>query len=134
MPRLFRQSPLNAIWEGSGNVIALDILRAIGREPDSLEAVRNDIRSAYGRNTHFDRHADRLDRWFKSGALNEGTARGFAEDMALALQGAALAGAAPEPVFDGFCAARLDAETRSYVYGAVSSVDASAIIARARPQ
>ncbi|MHA7872855.1 MAG: acyl-CoA dehydrogenase family protein, partial [Hyphococcus sp.] len=119
MPRLFRQSPLNAIWEGSGNVIALDILRAIGREPDSLDAVRSEIRSPYGRNSLLDAHIDRLDRWFKPGALGEATARVFAEDMALALEGAALAQTAPTAVFDGFCAARLDPAHRTLVYGAI---------------
>ena len=135
MPRLFRQSPLNAIWEGSGNVIALDILRAIAREPDSLEAVRNEIRSAYGRNKHLDRHINDLDRWRQPGVLNEATARAFTEDMALALQAAALAHTAPDYVFDGFCNARLDADNRSLAYGAITgSIDAKNIINRASPQ
>ncbi len=133
MPRHFRQSPLNAIWEGSGNVIALDILRALGREPDSLEAVRTELLSAKGANAKLDRHLAGLDRWFEPGALNEAMARRFAEEMALALSAAALKQAAPDFVFDGFCAARLDPEQRSYAYGAASHVDARKIIERARP-
>ncbi|WP_425408398.1 acyl-CoA dehydrogenase family protein [Hyphococcus sp.] len=134
MPRLFRQSPLNAIWEGSGNVIALDILRALGREPESLEAVRAEIAAARGANAHLDAHLAGLDRWFKPGALNEGTARTFAEAMALALQAAALHASAPDYVFDGFCKARLDPAHKSFVYGAIApDVDARAIIARAAP-
>ncbi len=134
MPRLFRQSPLNAIWEGSGNVIALDILRALGREPDSLDAIRAELASARGTNTHLDRHLSLLDRWFKPGALNESTARAFAEDMALALCAAALAQSAPDVVFDGFCAARLDPEERSLAYGAITAkINARAIIDRAMP-
>lgn len=134
MPRLYRQSPLNAIWEGSGNVIALDILRAIAREPESLEAVRVEIRSAQGQNKHLDQHIAKLDDWFKPGALNEATARAFAEDMALTLQAAALMRTAPDYVVDGFCNARLDADTRSFAYGAITAdIDAAAIIARARP-
>lgn len=134
MPRLYRQSPLNAIWEGSGNVIALDILRAIAREPESLEAVRAEIRSAHGNNTHLDRHITKLDDWFKPGALNEATARAFAEDMALALQAAALMRTAPDYVVDGFCNARLDADNRSFAYGAITAdIDPAAIIDRARP-
>ncbi|PQA86094.1 acyl-CoA dehydrogenase family protein [Hyphococcus luteus] len=134
MPRLFRQSPLNAIWEGSGNVIALDILRALAREPDSLESVRAEITAAAGANAHLDRHLAALDGWTKPGALNEGTARAFAEDMALALSAAALKQTAPDYVFDGFCNARLDPENRSYAYGAVTAkIDATAIIERARP-
>ena len=134
MARLFRTSPLNAIWEGSGNVIALDVLRALGREPDSLEAVRAEIAGARGANAHLDRHLKRLEDWFAPGALNEGTARAFAEDMAQALQAAALLKVAPGPVFDGFCNARLDPENRSLAYGALTAeVDARAVVERARP-
>jgi putative acyl-CoA dehydrogenase len=134
MARYFRASPLNAIWEGSGNVIALDILRAIGREPDSLEAVVSEISKAHGANSYYDRHAMRLSNWLEPGALNEGTARAFAEDMGLALQGAALAGTAPDYVFDAFCRGRLDPEARSYGYGASdAAIDADALISRAAP-
>ena len=134
MPRLFRTSPLNAIWEGSGNVIALDILRALQREPESLEAVRMEIAGAKGGNAHLDRHIAKLDDWFSPGALHEGTARAFAEDMALALQAAALANTAPDPVFEGFCSARLDAENRAFIYGAGAiNTDATAILHRALP-
>ena len=134
MPRLFRTSPLNAIWEGSGNVIALDILRALQREPESLEAVRMEIAGAKGGNAHLDRHVAKLDDWFRPGALNEGTARAFAEDMALALQAAALANTAPDVVFEGFCNARLDAENRAFIYGAGAiDTDATAILHRALP-
>ena len=134
MPRLYRQSPLNAVWEGSGNVIALDILRALAREPESLEAVRMEIAAAKGANPHLDRHVEKLDRWLRPGALSETTARAFAEDMALALEAAALRASAPQATFDGFCNARLDENARSYVYGGASAgVDARAVIERARP-
>lgn len=134
MPRLFRQSPLNAIWEGSGNVIALDILRALAREPESLDAVRMELADVKGGNAHFDKHIAKLDSWFKPGTLNEGTARRFAEDMALALQASALSKSAPDFMFDGFCNARLDDDNRSYAYGAVTaSIDTHAIIDRAKP-
>ena len=134
MPKIFRASPLNAIWEGSGNVIALDILRAIGREPDSLEAVRAEITAAKGANADLDRHIAALDQWFEPGALNEASARAFAEDMALALEGAALVQTAPDYMVDGFCKARLDPEHKSLIYGAMTAkIDARAIIERARP-
>ncbi len=134
MARYFRASPLNAIWEGSGNVIALDVLRAIGREQQSLEAVVGEIAKAQGSNGHYDRHAKKLMDWLEPGALTEATARAFTEDMALSLQGAALYGVAPDYVFDAFCNARLDPEMRSYGYGASEAVmDASALIARAAP-
>ena len=135
MPRLFRQSPLNAIWEGSGNVIALDVLRALGREPDSLRAVTGECLKVQGTNRHYDAHLARLEDWFKPGQLHEGTARAFAEDLALALQGAALQQGAPSALFEGFCAARLDPEHRSLAYGAITAdVDFDAILERAFPE
>jgi putative acyl-CoA dehydrogenase len=134
MARYFRASPLNAIWEGSGNVIALDVLRAIGREPETLEAVVGEVARAQGANVHFDACARRLTDWLEPGALNESTARAFAEDMGLALQGAALRDVAPDFVFDAFCNARLDPETRGYGYGASDAVfDTDGLIARAAP-
>ncbi len=139
MPRYFRASPLNAIWEGSGNVIALDILRAVAREPETLEAVVAEIAGVRGRNAAFDAHATRLMGWLDPGALNEGTARAFAEDMGLALAATALAPAAndqgaPEFVFDGYCAARLDPETRGFGFGASDALlDEHSLIGRAAP-
>lgn len=134
MPRLFRQSPLNAIWEGSGNVIALDILRALSREPDSLKAVQAELEIAQGVNAHYDRHCASLDAFTEPGALHEGSARAFAQSMALALQAAALKQTAPDFVFEGFCAQRLAPHRSGYLYGDVEAgVDQDAIIARAMP-
>ena len=61
MPRLFRESPLNAIWEGSGNVIALDVLRTLGKEPQALEALRAELTAARGGYADYDRFLARLD-------------------------------------------------------------------------
>lgn len=133
MPRLFRQSPLNAIWEGSGNVIALDVLRAIAREPDALEALRAELAAARGANDHLDAHLESWERWFVKGALSEATARAFVEDSALALQAAALLNG-PQEVFDGFCSVRLPAQGRSLAYGAFSAgIATDALIGRAMP-
>ena len=132
MPRYFRGSPLNSIWEGSGNVIALDILRAIHRETDAIEAVITEIKTANGQNLIFDRFSSRLENWLKPGALSESTARRFAEDIALMLQASSLAKVAPDFVFNGFCQARLDPENRSLVYGALpATVDQTSIVKRA---
>ena len=134
MPRLFRTAPLNAIWEGSGNVIALDILRAIGREPTSLEAVWRELNVARKAHPAYDAHLARLERWRKPGALNEATARTFAEEMGLALEAAALMRAAPTFVFEGYCAARLNFENRSLVYGALpSEIRQREIVEHAQP-
>ncbi len=133
MPRLFRQSPLNAIWEGSGNVIALDVLRAVSREPEALAAVRAELAAARGANDRLDAHLDRWERWFAKGAISESTARSFVEDTALALQGAALRNG-PSEVLDGFCAVRLAAEERSLAYGAFTAdIATERLIQRAMP-
>ena len=134
MPRLYRQSPLNAIWEGSGNVIALDILRAIGREPESLEAVLHEVDSLRGASPLYDSHIDALKDQLGPGQLHEGTARRLAQQLALALQGAALHASAPDYVFEGFCLQRLDPVRRGLAYGDVAGeVNQDAILTRAMP-
>jgi len=117
MPRLFRQSPLNSIWEGSGNVIALDILRALGREPEAVQALRELLGRAEGRDTRLDRQIARFDSFLEPGALGEARARSFAETAVLALQGAILAGYGDGDVFEAFAAARLG-DTTMLAYGA----------------
>lgn len=133
MPRLFRQSPLNSIWEGSGNVICLDVLRAMSREPDSVAAFVDEIEQARGANAALDRAIDAVkDAIAKPPA--ESAARHLVETMALALQGAVLARTAPSAILDGFCATRL-ADRPGFAYGAVNAkIDTSAILARAIPQ
>ncbi|NBC20336.1 MAG: DNA alkylation response protein [Alphaproteobacteria bacterium] len=134
MPKLFRQSPLNAIWEGSGNVIALDILRALGREPESLEAVMAELKTVRGAHEAYDRHLERLTAYLEPGGLHEGRARGFAQGLALALQAGALHRYAPDFVFEGFCLQRLGGEDRGLAYGdIVDGVRQEALIERAMP-
>lgn len=134
MPRLFRQSPLNAIWEGSGNVIALDILRALAREPSSLEAVMTELALARGAHRGFDQHCARLEAYSRPGGLHEGTARAFAQSAALALQAAALFQAAPDFVFEAFCRQRLATDRSGFLYGDVcDGVDQQRLIERAMP-
>ncbi|MFC5069560.1 acyl-CoA dehydrogenase family protein [Flaviflagellibacter deserti] len=128
MPWLFRQSPLNAIWEGSGNVIALDVLRAIDREAEALEALRTLLASAGGRHPAYDAWIDRLE----FGHVDESHARNSVERLALATQAAILL-AADSPLAETFCRLRL--ERPSFAYGASGAVlDARAIIDRAMPQ
>ena len=132
MPCLFRQSPLNAIWEGSGNVIALDILRAAVREPDSVAAVLAELETGAGRNAHYDAHVVAIERWLGGGDLLEKKARGFARDLGLGLQAAALHRSAPAHVFEGFCSQRLGAGRRSFLYGELcDEVDRAKLIERA---
>lgn len=127
MPRLFRQSPLNAIWEGSGNVIALDVLRAMVREPDSVEALQGYLMSQRGKNASYD-------AWlagFDLSHVQEGTARLAVERAALAAQAAVLL-EWESPLADAFCALRLT--DRGMAYGAFEqTIDTRAIIERAMP-
>lgn len=129
MPRLFRESPLNAIWEGSGNVIALDVLRTLRREPAALDAFRAEIADALSSNAHLARAAAGLEDLASGG---EAGARLLAERMALVLQGALLVRHAPAAVADGFCASRLGREGGA-AYGALpSGADVAAVLARQR--
>ena len=128
MPRLFRQSPLNAIWEGSGNVIALDVLRAVAREPESVEALQAFLMAQRGKNATYDRFVAGIDL----GRAREGTARLLVEQAALAAQAAILLGW-DNPLADAYCALRLG--QRGMAYGAFdAAVDCAAIIVRAMPQ
>jgi putative acyl-CoA dehydrogenase len=103
MPRLYREAPLNSIWEGSGNVIALDVLRAIKKEPEALERVLGEIRLA---------NDPRIERFLGSvrGDVEEAEARRFAERVAIALQASLLVRYSPAAVADGFLASRLDGD------------------------
>jgi putative acyl-CoA dehydrogenase len=133
MPRIFRQSPLNSIWEGSGNVICLDILRAMQREPDSGAAFVADLEVARGANTLLDRAIDAVKTALAT-KPTETSARRLAEDMALALQGSTLAHNAPNFVADAFCATRL-CERPNLSYGGFNAaIDTDGLIARAMPQ
>ena len=131
MPRLFRESPLNAIWEGSGNVIALDVLRTLRREDAAQIAFATEVEAAAGGNSDLD------GAWRSLGprlhaATPEAEARHLAETMALVLQGALLVRFAPSAVSDAFCATRLgDAGGRSF--GILpAAADKAAIIRRQR--
>jgi putative acyl-CoA dehydrogenase len=103
MPRLYREAPLNSIWEGSGNVIALDVLRAIAREPEVLERVLAEIRLA---------NDPRIERFLGlgSGDVAESEARRFTERIAIALQASLLLRFSPAAISDAFCASRLDGD------------------------
>ncbi|HYG26798.1 MAG TPA: isovaleryl-CoA dehydrogenase [Caulobacteraceae bacterium] len=129
MPRLYREAPLNAIWEGSGNVIALDILRTLHREPAALAAFHAEIAPARAADTRLNAAARELEGRLSTG-LGEGQARWVAEQMALLLQGSLLVRHACPAVADAFCASRLAGEWgRSY--GTLpAGADIDAIVAR----
>jgi putative acyl-CoA dehydrogenase len=107
LPRLYRQAPLNSIWEGSGNVIALDVLRAMGRQSDSLAAVVAEIELARGTDARFDDAVKRLSAELGDPDQLPLRARRVAGLLALCLQGSLLLRFAPSAVADAFCATRL---------------------------
>jgi putative acyl-CoA dehydrogenase len=129
MPLLYRDSPLNSIWEGSGNVAALDVLRAMFKEPEGLPAFLVECELARGGNPLLDTHLDRL-RDAAPPAKPELEARRVVENLAVALQASLLVRHAPPAVADAFCAGRLGEGGR--VFGTLPpSVDAEAILERA---
>ncbi|MEA2495571.1 MAG: putative acyl-CoA dehydrogenase [Thermoleophilaceae bacterium] len=138
MPRLYRDAPLNSIWEGSGNVAALDVLRAFAKEPEGLPAFMAEVELAAGANPHLDAHVAGLKERIASLATLEPQwlARRIVEDMGLALQASLLVRHSPAFVSDAYCASRLagDGGFRSTTYGTLPpGVDAQAIINRALP-
>ncbi|MGO8739031.1 acyl-CoA dehydrogenase family protein [Rhodoblastus sp.] len=115
LPRLFRESPVNAIWEGSGNVIALDILRTLQREPLALDALKIELGEGMGGDARLDAAVTRLLDDLEKRPPSEMRARWLAERMALVLQGALLVRHAPSAIAEAFCGARLKDEwTGSY--------------------
>jgi putative acyl-CoA dehydrogenase len=127
MPRLLRDAPLNSIWEGSGNVAALDVLRATVKEPEGLPAFMAECELGRGGNALLDAHLDRL---ATAAPPTEGDARRVVEDLALALQGSLLVRHGPPEVADAFCAGRLGEGGRAF--GTLpSSVNTPAIVERA---
>ena len=133
MPRLFRESPVNAIWEGSGNVQCLDVLRALDKEPAVLAALEVELRSAQGGNPALDRHAMGLMDDLRDRRELEYRARDLVDRMAVGLQAALLVRHAPAWLADAFCASRLG-QAGHHQYGALPrGVDCARIIARAMP-
>jgi putative acyl-CoA dehydrogenase len=131
LPRLFRESPLNSIWEGSGNVIALDVLRALAREPAAGAAVLAEVDAAAGADARLDAAAKQL-RADLAGRLTEADGRQIATRLALALQGSLLVRHAPAPVADAFCAGRLGGDGPAAVFG-LGIPNATALVNRAAP-
>jgi putative acyl-CoA dehydrogenase len=132
MTRIYRQSPLNSIWEGSGNVVCLDILRAIRRDPLSAQELVAELATSCGADRLLDRAIEDV-KSMLAGQPDEALARRLAETMALALQGAILVRNAPGFVSDAFCATRLG-DRPALTCGALEAkIDVDALIGRAMP-
>jgi putative acyl-CoA dehydrogenase len=128
LARRYREQPVMAIWEGSGNVIALDVLRALGREPASRDAFDAELAAARGAHAVYDAHHDRLRAALH--AADESSARSVVAALAVALQASLLLRHAPAAVADAFVAARLGPD-RGGLYGELpAGVDAAAVAAR----
>ncbi|MEX0864154.1 MAG: acyl-CoA dehydrogenase family protein [Acidimicrobiia bacterium] len=132
MPRLYRESPLNAIWEGSGNVIALDVIRVLAREPRAVEALRSEIEESRGHDRRLDRAITAAFADFNMGDA-EYRARSLVEGLALAAAGSLLARYAAPEVFEAFAASRLGGHRGSLFGTLPAGVDTEAIIEPAVP-
>jgi putative acyl-CoA dehydrogenase len=136
LARRYREQPVMAVWEGSGNVIALDILRVIAREPDAVAAVRDELAAAAPADRRLAQSLRSIDARLSQASAREPDevtfdARRLAEDLAVALQAATLLAGAPDAVADAFCSSRL-APDRGALYGTLpSGVDVEAVLARA---
>ena len=131
LARRYREQPLMSIWEGSGNVICLDVLRALSSAPESGEAVLAEIEPAAASDRRLGEHLRHLKRTLAAGPDQTG-ARRLAEDLGLALQASLLVEHAPADVADAFCASRLGPD-RGLNYGAQPTAAAHRILARHLP-
>jgi putative acyl-CoA dehydrogenase len=133
MPRLLRESPLNSVWEGAGNVQALDVLRALQREPGALDAYLREVGRARGADHRLDAAIKGLLTELADLDGIEARARRLVERLALVLQGSLLVRFAPPAVADAFCASRLGGD-RGTAFGTLPhTLDLASIVERARP-
>ncbi|WP_033306730.1 acyl-CoA dehydrogenase family protein [Streptomyces iakyrus] len=133
MPRLVRESPLNSIWEGAGNVQALDVLRALQREPGALDAYLREVGQARGADHRLDGAIKDLLTELADLEGVEGRARRLAERLALVLQGSLLVRFAPPQVADAFCAGRLGGDAGAAFGTLPHTLDLASVVERARP-
>jgi len=131
LPMLYREAPLNGIWEGSGNVICLDVLRTLAKDPGTRDALNAELETVTGQDTKYDAalNAYRA-RW--KGLAAEGEARWFVERTALLLTASLLIRQAPDPIADAFVSTRLSGE-RGRISGTVSNLNTRAILSRMDP-
>jgi putative acyl-CoA dehydrogenase len=131
LPRHYREAPLNSVWEGCGNVNALDVVRALSREPETAQALRSELDITRGADRHLDAAVARIGAELADPSDVEVRARRIVEWMALALQGSLLMRYAPAPVADAFCATRLGGDWGN-AYGTLpAAADRTAILERA---
>lgn len=108
--RIYREMPVNSIWEGSGNVMCLDVLRALGKNQRTADALMAELAPAHGRNVHFDAHLQRFSAALRNAENLQSRARLLTHDLVLAVQAALLLQHAPESIAQAFCSSRLGGE------------------------
>lgn len=134
MPRAYREAPLMSVWEGSGNVAALDTLRAMAKQPETVETFFDELDAAAGADIRLDAFVGRLKGQFADTATLEHRARRIVGDMALALQGSLLVRYGHPAVSDAFAASRLGADYGT-VFGTLpTGLDLAPIIERCTPK
>jgi putative acyl-CoA dehydrogenase len=134
MPRIFRETPLNSIWEGSGNVNALDVLRAMARTPAAVDAFFDEVELASGAEPRLDAYVNDIKAELTDLAEIEFRARRLVERMALALQASVLVRHGHPAVADAFCASRLAGDHGRSLGTLPAGIDARTIVERHRPQ
>ncbi|HZH07421.1 MAG TPA: acyl-CoA dehydrogenase family protein, partial [Lautropia sp.] len=132
MPRLYREAPLNSVWEGSGNVIVLDIARVMKREPDAIQVLLDEIGLACGADTRFDRYFTALKDKLARCEEFESQGRQLVESLALAFQGSMLVRYSTTDVADAFCASRLGGDWGRFFGTLPAGIDFRPIVDRAR--
>jgi putative acyl-CoA dehydrogenase len=131
--RLYRELPLNAIWEGSGNVMALDLLRVLQREPETVEIVLEDLGNAVSGDAHLKAHLARVQGLLHEPRLLDRRGRDLAEALATLAAGTILRAHAPTAVADAFIATRLTGAPRQTYGQGLDWADTRAIVDRAFP-
>lgn len=134
LPRLYRDVPVNSIWEGSGNVQCLDVLRSMHKEKESAEILLNEIKSASGANKNFDDFTQKVEKELLEADNLEFRARRVVEKLALALQASTLLKFAPDFVAEAFCNSRLTGD-KHLNFGTLSAnIAVEKIISRSMPK
>jgi putative acyl-CoA dehydrogenase len=134
MPRLYREAPLNSIWEGSGNVNALDVLRAMAREPESVDAFVAEAEEARGSDPKRDDRLEELKRSLSDSTDAESRARRIVEQMAVVLEASLLVRHGDPAVAEAFCASRLGSNGSTSFGTLTPSRQLAGIVRRHRPQ
>jgi putative acyl-CoA dehydrogenase len=131
--RVYREMPLNAIWEGSGNVMALDLLRVLQREPETAALVMEDLSAAAAGDSNLKAQLDRVQRMLHEPRFLDRRGRMLTESLAMLAAGTILRAHAPAFVADAFLATRLSGSPRQTYGQGLDAVDTQAIVERAFP-